>query len=53
MKKQTFTFIIIVVIALFLSLVEYFNLINKTYIIYPSILAFYYIGQYSERKFKD
>ena len=45
--------IIIVIIAVFLLALNFFGLLEKSakFMLIP-ILAFYYIGQYSERKFK-
>ncbi len=52
MRKRYFTIIIIVVIAVFLTILDLFNLLEKSakFMLIP-ILAFYFIGQYSERKF--
>ena len=52
MNKRTFDMIIIAVIGLFLITLEFFGLTAEAskFMLIP-ILMFYYIGQYSERKF--
>jgi len=53
MKRKYFNIIVIITIAVFLSVLYYFGLLEKSakFMLIP-MLAFYYIGQYSERKFK-
>ncbi len=53
MKKRTFDIIIILLIAITLIILNQFDLLEKSakFMLIP-ILAFYYIGQYSERKFQ-
>ena len=53
MKKMYFNMIIIIVIAVFLTLLDMFDLLEKSakFMLIP-ILIFYFIGQYSEKKFK-
>jgi hypothetical protein len=53
MKKRTFDMLVIIFIAVALSLLYKFNLLDglARYALIP-ILAFYFLGQYSERKFK-
>ena len=53
MKKRTFDIIIILLIAITLIILNRFDLLEKSakFMLIP-ILAFYYIGQYSERKFQ-
>ncbi len=53
MKKRDFNIIVIITIAVFLSIFYFLGLLEKSakFMLIP-ILAFYYIGQYSERKFK-
>ena len=53
MKKRYFDIISIIVIAIFLGILAMFNLLEKSakFMLIP-ILAFYFIGQCSERKFK-
>lgn len=52
MKKIHINIIVIVVIAIFLISIDMFNLLEKSakFMLIP-ILAFYFIGQYSEQKF--
>ncbi len=53
MKKKTIDIVIILSIALLLTLLYYFNLSdNLTKYMFIPLLAYYYIGQYTERKFK-
>ena len=54
MKKKYFDIIMILIIALFLILLAVTGLIEYSakFMLIP-ILAAYYIGQYSQRKFKD
>ncbi len=53
MKKKYFDMIVIIIIGIFLIGLDVFDLLEKSakFMLIP-ILAFYYIGQYSERKFK-
>ncbi len=45
--------IVIVIIGILLGLLEWFDLLEKSarFMLVP-ILAFYFVGQYSERRFK-
>lgn len=54
MKKRYFNLVIIALIAILLGGLELFGLLEQAakYMLIP-ILIFYYIGQYSERNFKD
>ena len=53
MKKRTIDIIIILLIALVLITLYQFDLIEKlAKFIFIPILAFYYVGQYVERKFQ-
>lgn len=54
MKKKYFDIIMILIIAIFLILLAITGLIEDSakFMLIP-ILAAYYIGQYSQRKFKD
>jgi len=53
MTKRTFDTIIIVSIALFLIGLEFFDLTEKvSKFMFTPILAYYFIGQYSERRFR-
>jgi len=54
MKKRTFDILVIIFIAVALSLLSEFNLLDglAKYVLIP-ILAFYFLGQYSQRKFKE
>jgi hypothetical protein len=53
MNKRIFDIIVIVIIVLFLTELAYFDLLEKSakFMLIP-ILIFYYLGKYSERKFK-
>ena len=52
MKKRTFDIIVIFLIALFLITLNQFNMLEKlAKFMFIPILAFYYVGQYVERKF--
>ena len=53
MKKRTFDIIVILLIAIILIILSQFDLLEKSskFMLIP-ILAFYYIGQYSERRFQ-
>jgi hypothetical protein len=53
MKKRTFDIIAIFMIAIFLTILNQFDVLEKSakFMLVP-ILAFYFLGQYSERKFK-
>jgi len=53
MKKRAFDIIAILLITIILIILYQFNLLEKTakFMLIP-ILAFYYLGQYSERKFQ-
>jgi hypothetical protein len=52
MKKRTFDIIVIVLIAIFLIFLNQFDLLEKSAkFMFIPILAFYYVGQYVERKF--
>jgi len=53
MKKRAFDIIVILLITIILIILYQFNLLEKTakFMLIP-ILAFYYLGQYSERKFQ-
>lgn len=53
MKKRTFDIIVIFLIAIFLITLNQFDLLEKSakYMFIP-ILAFYFLGQYSEQKLK-
>ncbi len=53
MKKLTFDFIVISLIALILIVLNQFDLLEKSAkFMFIPILVFYYIGQYVERKYK-
>jgi ABC-type multidrug transport system permease subunit len=54
MKKKYFNIIVIIIIAVFLGVLAKFGLLEKSakFMLIP-ILSFYFIGQYSERKFKN
>ncbi len=53
MKKRTFDIIMIFLIALFLIILNQFDALEKSAkFMFIPILAFYFIGQVSERKFK-
>ena len=53
MKKRTFDIIMILLIAIIMIILNQFDLLEKSakFMLIP-ILAFYYIGQYTERKFQ-
>ncbi len=53
MKKRVFDIIVILLIAIVLIILNQFDLLEKSarFLLIP-ILAFYYLGQYSERRFK-
>jgi len=53
MKKRTFDIIVILSIAIALTILTQFDLLEKSakFMLIP-ILAFYYIGRYVERKFQ-
>lgn len=53
MKKGIFDIIVILLITTFLITLSLFDLLEKSakFMLIP-ILAFYFIGQYSERKFQ-
>lgn len=53
MKKRTINIIVILLIAIVLIILGEIELLEKTakFMLIP-ILAFYYFGQYTERKFK-
>lgn len=52
MKKRTFDVIVIIIIAVILIGLNQFDMLEKAakFMIIP-IIAFYFIGQYAERKF--
>ena len=53
MKKITFDILVIFLIALFLITLNQFDVLEKSAkFMFIPILAFYYLGQYSGRKFK-
>ncbi len=54
MKKETFNLLVIVMIAILLLILNQFELLEKysKFALIP-ILAFYYLGQYAERKFRS
>jgi len=53
MKKRTFDIIVIPLIAIALIILNQFDLLEKSakFMLIP-ILAFYYLGKYSERRFQ-
>lgn len=53
MKKRTFDIIMILLIAILLMTLNQFDLLEKSakFMLIP-ILAFYFIGQFAERKFQ-
>jgi len=54
MKKWTFDIIVILLIAIFLiSLNQFYVLEKSAKFMFIPILAFYFIGQVTERKFKN
>ncbi len=53
MKKQIFDIIVILALLISLLVISYFGLLEKSArYMFLFILAFYYLGQYSERKFQ-
>jgi hypothetical protein len=53
MKKRIFDIIVIFLIAIFLITLNSFDLLEKSSkFMFIPILAFYFIGQVSERKFR-
>ena len=53
MKKRTFDIIVILLIAILLITLSQIELLEKSAkFMFIPILAFYFIGQYSERKFQ-
>jgi positive regulator of sigma E activity len=53
MKKLYFDGLVILVIAVFLGMLSYFDLLEKSAkFMFIPILAFYYVGQYAEKKLK-
>lgn len=53
MKKRTFDIVVIFMIAIFLITLNQFDVLEKTAkFMFIPILAFYFLGQYSERKLK-
>jgi hypothetical protein len=53
MKKRTFDIIVIFLIAIFLITLNQFEVLEKSSkFMFIPILAFYFFGQYSERKLK-
>ena len=53
MKKRTFDIIMILLIAILLVTLNQFDLLEKsTKFVFIPIWAFYFIGQYAERKFQ-
>ncbi len=53
MKRRTIDIIVILLIAITLVILNQINLLEKlAKFMFIPILAFYYFGQYSERKFK-
>ena len=54
MKKRTFDFIVILVNAFFLIILNLFGILEKSAkFMFLPILAFYFIGKYAERRFKN
>ena len=53
LNKKRFDYLVIIVIGLFLITLSWFDLLEKSakFMVVPFI-AFYQIGQYSERRFK-
>jgi len=53
MKKRTFDIIMILLIAILLVTLNQFDLLEKSakFMLIP-ILAFYFLGQFAERKFQ-
>lgn len=54
MRKVSFNIIVIVLIAIIMIVLNEFNLAEQfsKFMLLP-IIAFYFIGQYAERKFKS
>ena len=54
MKKKNFDRIVIIIIAVFITILALLGILEKSakFMLVP-ILVFYYLGQYSERKFKE
>ncbi len=54
MKKRTFDIIVIFIIGIFLIILNQFDVleISARFMLIP-ILAFYFLGQFSERKLKN
>jgi hypothetical protein len=54
MKKRTFNVLVILLIALILLTLWQFGLLEKSakFMVIP-MLGFYYLGQYTERKFNE
>ncbi len=53
MKKRTIDIIVILLIAIVLVILNQLDLLEKSAkFMFIPILAFYYFGQYAERKFK-
>lgn len=53
MKKKTFDIIVVLLIALSLIILNQFDLLEKgARFMFIPILAFYFLGQYSERRLK-
>jgi hypothetical protein len=53
MKKRTFDIIVILLIAIFLISLNQLDVLEKSAkFMFVPILAFYFIGQVTERKFK-
>ena len=53
MKKRTFDIIVILLIAILLVTLNQIDLLEKSAkFMFIPILAFYFMGQYSERKFQ-
>jgi len=53
MRKRTFDIIVVFLIALFLIILNQFEVLEKSAkFMFVPILAFYFIGQVTERKFK-
>jgi len=53
MKKLTFNIVVIVLIAILLIILNQIDLLEKSAkFMFIPIVAFYFLGQYAERKFK-
>jgi len=53
MKKRTFDIVVIFMIAIFLITLNQFDVLEKSAkFMFIQILAFYFLGQYSEQKLK-